>query len=82
MSRRSKRKIVIGETEWSYIIGGSMVVARNKVSPETRKIYLTELTGWTWDDIERRTYKRYFHITPSQIANWLSGGKLPETTRQ
>lgn len=82
MSRRSKRKIVVDGIEWSYIIGRSMVVARMKDSNVVKKIFLNQLTGLDWNEIERGCWKRYFHIYPSQIANWLSGIPLPEEKRR
>jgi hypothetical protein len=63
------RKIVVDGVEWKYRIGKSNVAFRTEGRTSTAPF--TEVTQMSWTDIERAQWKRYFHITPKQIASWL-----------
>jgi hypothetical protein len=68
MSKKSKRKIHLFGKVWEYIIGNGRIVIW---SPDGKK-YLTdmsEVSGWSWTDIERGTWKGYFSITPQMIKD-------------
>ena len=71
--RSSTRKIVVNEIQWLYRVGKSCVTATCVDTRERRVIDFSSLTGMEWNSIERGKWKRYFHITPKQIAAWLSG---------
>lgn len=71
MSRKSWRKIVVDGVEYKWIYGKTTVVIRDADNAVVDKVLLTKLTGWSWADIERAQYKRYFKITPVQIADWI-----------
>lgn len=66
----SKRKLVIDSKEYEYRVGCSHVVIRcngQKIGAPG----LNEITGEKWDVIEHDQHKRNFHITPSQIADYI-----------
>lgn len=63
------RNINVDSVAWRYRIGKQNVVARS--GDIVRKIDFSSLTGLSWAEIDRAEWKRYFHITPKAIANWL-----------
>ena len=65
------RKIVVNGREWRYKIGFANVVARTENPKVVKYVDFSTLTGFSWIDIERAEWKKYFHITPKQIADWL-----------
>lgn len=65
----SKRKITVDGKVWEYEIGSKFCVARS--AEEKRLIDLSALTGLSWADIERGRWKRWFRVTPKDIASWL-----------
>lgn len=67
----SRRRISVGGKIWYYRIGKSWCVAKEQDSGAGRRINLSNLTGMEWSDIERGQWKRWFHVTPKQIADWL-----------
>lgn len=71
MSRKSWRKIVVDGVEYKWIYGHTTVVIRDADNAVVAKPLLTEITGWSWADIERAQYKSYLKITPVQIADWI-----------
>jgi len=66
------RTIIVNKQSWKYKIGRGTVVARNMKTRLTKYIDFSDLTGMNWTDIERASYRRYFHITPKAIALWLA----------
>ena len=68
----STRTITVAGKVWKYRIGKNFVVAKAADTGEGKKVKLTDLTGMSFETIERAVWKRYFHVTPKQIATWLS----------
>jgi hypothetical protein len=68
------RKITIDNKIWQYFIGRYRVVI---LSPEGEKhvAKYSSITGQSWPTIERGIEKKYFHITPKQIAQYIKDGK-------
>lgn len=64
------RKIVVGGVEYEYKIGRSYVDIRPpegaRMTPDLRQV-----TGLTWDQIERGERKRVFSVTPQQIREYI-----------
>jgi hypothetical protein len=71
MSKRSYRKIVVGGIEYTWIYGQHHIVIRRD-GAVVAKTTDTEVSGWTNDEIDRGTYKGYFHLTPKHIADWIA----------
>jgi hypothetical protein len=67
-----RRTIVVTGREWKYRVGMAYVVAKATDTGEGRRISLNKLTGMDNHEIERAMWKHSFHVTPSQIADWLS----------
>lgn len=69
---KSYRNISVGGTDYKYKVGRSHVDIR---PPEGARMTpdLTEVTGLTWNEIERGTWKRYFSVTPQQIREYIEG---------
>jgi len=70
---KGDRKIIVNGKEYTYMIGRSNVVIRN----EEKKIVVdfSTLTGISWPNIERGQWKKYFHIQPHHVANFIKGVK-------
>lgn len=68
-SNKSWRTIVVDGLpfRWRY---GKSVQIRDKDGKGYRP-FLTEVTGWSWNDIERGHWKRYFSLRPEQVANYI-----------
>ncbi len=66
------RKISVGGVDYEYKVGRAYVDIRPpegaRMTPDLRQV-----TGLTWDEIERGTWKRYFSVTPQQIREYLEG---------
>ncbi len=71
--RTTKRRIVIDGVLWIYNVGKSYVKATNTVTNERRVVDLSKLTNMDWDTIEKGKWRRWFHVTPKHIADWLKG---------
>jgi len=67
-----RRLITVGGRTWRYRVGKYYCVAKAEDTGEGRKISLADLTGMTPADVERGQWKRWFHVTPKQVADWLS----------
>lgn len=67
-----RRTIIVANREWKYRVGKSFCVAKATDTGEGKRIRLEELTGLSSRELERAQYKRYFHITPKDIAAWLA----------
>lgn len=65
------RKIVVGGAEWKYHVGKIHTEARCGERKLLGK--LTDITGLTWDVLERGQWKRTSDgaITPKHIADWI-----------
>ncbi len=70
-STKGFRKIVVNGKTWWWRYGHTVVAFTNEEPKETRKVDLRTLTGMTWTDIERGHWKRWFKLTPKDIATWL-----------
>jgi len=71
------RKIVVNGKTFQYRIGKESVVFRN-THKKSFFADFSEITGWSWNDIERGMWKKYFSITPHQIADYIRKSILCE----
>lgn len=69
------RKIVVGNANWEYRVGDTYVVAKNPTTNKGARITISELTGVSWDEIQRAKRKgsNWGGVTPAHIAKWLGG---------
>ena len=67
-----RRPITVGGMNWRYRVGKHYCVAKAEDTGEGRKISLADLTGMSWSDVDRGQWKRWFHVTPKQVADWLA----------
>lgn len=74
--KHSTRKIVVDGVQWLYRIGKHNVTAMCVRTRERKTIDFSKLTGMEWDTIEKGMWRRWFHITPKQIATWLSNTEV------
>lgn len=68
----SKRKLVVDGHEYEYRVGRAHVVIRR----DGKKIAapgLHEVVNDTWHVIEHDQHKNTFHVTPSQVENYIRG---------
>ena len=64
-----KRKIHIGNAEWSYVIGRTGIKVRN---PDlTKTTYVQYETMYGPIDVDRMQYKRTFHVKPSDVKAYI-----------
>ncbi len=68
----SKRKLIIDGKEYEYRVGRAFVLIRSN-GKKVACPNLSELTGESWNVIEHDQHKRNFHITPSQVADYIRG---------
>jgi len=69
MKRPAKgaRKIVVYDKHYWWLLARSRIVIWTE--EKVKHVFdLSEFTGWSWDDIERGIWKRYFSITPKYVA--------------
>jgi hypothetical protein len=70
------RKLHINDEEWQYKIGksGAIVI----FPPNGRKVLTdaSEVSGLSWDEVERGTWKGWFHLKPSMIKDWIIKNEL------
>lgn len=66
------RRITVGGVDYEYKVGRAYVDIR---PPEGERMTptLAEVTGLTWDEIERGKWKRYFSVTPQQVKEYIEG---------
>ena len=71
MSKITRRKIHLFGKVWAYYIGsgGSIIIW----DPDNKKHVtdMSEVSGWSWTDIERGFWKRYFSITPGMVKKYI-----------
>lgn len=60
------RKITVDGQVYRYKVGRGAV----KVDGMPH-VDFSRLTGWSWNDIERGTWKRYFSITPRHVRQFI-----------
>lgn len=68
----SKRKLIVDGHEYEYRVGRSHVVIRR----DGKKVAAPgfhEVTGEKWHVIEHDQHKENFHITPSQVEDYIRG---------
>ena len=68
----SHRKLIVDGKEYEYRVGRSHVVIRC----EGKKVAapgMHEVSGEAWHVIEHDQHKGNFHITPSQIEDYIRG---------
>ena len=75
MGKRRYRKIVVDDIEYKWVFGRTAIVIRDADGAVVAKPQVTDITGLSWDDIERGTYKGYFHLTPKDVADWIRAKK-------
>ncbi len=70
MMSKGYRKITVGGTDYEYKVGLVHVDIR---PPEGARMTpdLREVTGWTWDEIERGQWKGGFSVRPQQIKDYI-----------
>lgn len=71
MPKRKFRKIHFEDEIWEYKIKPSCVII---ISPErvNHRIDMSTFTGWSWHDIERGQWKKYFPpIKPSYVKEYI-----------
>lgn len=73
------RKIVVNGKIWWWRIGRTNVAARLDGTNIKKVISLCDLTGISWEEIERSKHHHYFSVTPADVAKWLKTIKLDET---
>lgn len=68
--RKGYRKITVGNTDYEYKVGRAYVDIRppegSRMTPDLRQV-----TGLTWDAIDRGKWKRTFSVTPQQIREYI-----------
>lgn len=64
------RTLVVDGQLWKWAVGRQGVVARSSAGV---KLYahISEVWGCTPDTVERARWKRYLHITPADIVDWI-----------
>ena len=68
----ARRKIVVNGVEWLFSVGKHLVVAKNPETNENRKITVSDITGWSWEAIERSIRKGgTWGVRPHHVAKWL-----------
>ncbi len=70
------RRIDVDGIVWRYHVGETHVVALTDHRKMRRVISFAELTGLSWDEVDRGKRKRWLAITPELIANWLYDNNL------
>lgn len=68
----SKRKLIVDGKEYEYRVGHSYIVIRC----DGKKVAcpgMNEVSGESWSVIEHDQHKGNFHITPSQVADYIRG---------
>jgi len=75
-----RRKLHFLEDEvWSYRVGGSFVWIRTPDLKTTFEIPFTQITGMSWDDMERGQWKRWWDgIGPQQIKDYVEHHLRPD----
>jgi hypothetical protein len=63
------RQIAVGGISYQYVIGKQNVVIQNSVTKKKVIVGLDKITGMDWNTIERAKHKKYFSVTPKEIAN-------------
>jgi hypothetical protein len=64
---KGARLIVVGKRWWHWLYKGSKIIIWNDRGKKKVFKNLPELTGMTWDEIDRASRKKYFSITPRFI---------------
>lgn len=66
----SERKIVVNGVTWTWQVGKSCVLIRD-ANRKSHQVGLCDLTGMSSNDLERAAWKRYLHIRPAIIAEYI-----------
>jgi len=68
-----KRKLHIGNEVWTYKMGHRHVVIRHPDGLKSSIANKSQVTGLSWDTIERGEWKRTSdaHVYPRQIKKWI-----------
>ena len=72
MTMRTMRKLTVGGQDYRYKVGKTHV---NIVLPDGSRVYpsFSEISGLSFDEVERGLYKKWFSVTPSMLADFISG---------
>lgn len=65
------RRIVVDGREWRWSLGKRAGHAEARCGAVKIAAPITEVTGLSWDEVERGKWKRYFSVTPQQVADWI-----------
>jgi len=64
---KGSRKIIVDDKTYYWLLRPGTVV----IWDEEKKKHIFDLstfTGWSWNDIERGYWKRYFSVKPKYVA--------------
>lgn len=78
--RPYKRRIHFSEREaWSYRIGNHGVLIRPPDNTETFRVPLTEITGMSWDELERGHWKGWWDgVGPQEVKGYIARHLRPD----
>ena len=64
------RVLTVGNLVFKYKVGKTRV---NIILPDGSRVYpsLSEVSGLSWDEVERGQWKRWFSVTPSMLADYI-----------
>ncbi len=65
--QKGARLIVVGKRWWHWLYKGGVIIVWNDKGKKKVFKNLPELTGMSWDEIDRASRKKYFSITPRFI---------------
>jgi len=67
---KNMRKLTVAGQHYEYKVGKTCV---NIVLPDGSRVYptLSEVSGLSFDEVERGQYKKWFSMTPSMLADYI-----------
>lgn len=70
--RSFKRRVHFGNEEWAYKVGGMWVVVLAPDRKTTYRVRLEEVTGMSWDDIEKGRWKGWWQgVGPQEVRDYI-----------
>lgn len=67
-----KKKIHLPSGTWTYRVGDSVVLIRNSELSKTFKVSFSDITGMDHYQIEKGLHKRWFHVLPSHVRDYIN----------